>query len=63
MANSIFGSSLQGFVVIFGFVILGAAIAYAALRNKQTPRQTKRTEDATRALYDEKQPGQDEAPR
>ena len=55
--------TMYGLVVIAGFIILGAAIAYAALRNKQTPREEKRTEDATRALYDEKQPGQDSAPR
>ena len=63
MANSVFGSSIQGFVVVFGFIILGVAIAYAALRNRQTPREEQRTEDATRALYEEKQPGQDESPR
>lgn len=62
MANSIFGSSLQGFVVIFGFIILGGAIAYAALRNRQTPRQERHTEDATRRLYDE-QPDEDGTPR
>ncbi len=55
--------TLYGLVVIAGFIILGAAIAYAMARNKQTPREERRTEDATRALYDEKQPGQDEGPR
>ncbi len=55
--------TLYGLVVIAGFIILGAAIAYAMARNKQTPREERRTEDATRALYDEKQPGQDESPR
>ena len=54
--------TLYGLVVIAGFIILGAAIAYAMARNKQTPREERRTEEATRSLYDE-QPGQDEAPR
>lgn len=63
MATSILGSIGWGGVVIFGFIILGAAIAYAASRNRQTPREERATEDATRALYDEKQPGQDELPR
>ena len=53
---------LYGLVVIAGFIILGAAIAYAMARNRRSPREEKRTEEATRALYDE-QPERDEAPR
>ena len=48
-----FGDSLWTFLVIGGFVILGAAIAFATMRNRITPRQEQRTEDATRQLYDE----------
>ncbi|WP_174297398.1 hypothetical protein [Sphingomonas bacterium] len=62
MATSFLGSLGWSGIVIFGFVILAAAIAYAALRNRQTPRQERATEDATRALYDER-PEQDETPR
>lgn len=47
------GDSLWTFLVVGGFVILGGAIAVAMLRNRVTPRQEQRTEDATRKLYDE----------
>ena len=47
------GDSLWTFLVIGGFIILGAAIAFAMMRNRMSPRQEQRTEDATRKLYDE----------
>ena len=53
MQNSIFGDSLWAFMVVGGFIILAAAIAFAMLRNKVTPRQERRTEQATRDLYQE----------
>lgn len=62
MNNSIFGSSLWAIVVVGGFVILGAAIAYAMLRNKRTPREERHTEEATRRLYEE-QNADDRTPR
>jgi hypothetical protein len=51
MRYSLFGDSLWGFVVIGGFVILAAAIAWAALRNRTSRRTERLTEDATRDLY------------
>ena len=48
-----FGDSLWTFLVIGGFIILGAAIAYAALRNRTTPEQDRRTAEATRRMYKE----------
>lgn len=36
---------------ILGALILGAAIAWAALNNRQSRREERRTEDATRDLY------------
>lgn len=62
MNNSIFGSSLWAIVVVGGFVILGAAIAYAMVRNKRTPREERHTEEATRRLYEE-QNAEDQTPR
>lgn len=62
MNNSIFGSSLWAIVVVGGFVILGAAIAYAMVRNKRTPREERHTEEATRRLYEE-QDAEDRTPR
>ena len=53
MANSILGGSLWAIVVAFGFVILGGAIAYAMMRNRVSPGQERRTEEATRKLYEE----------
>lgn len=53
MSNSILGGSLWAIVVVLGFIILGGAIAYAMMRNRVTPRQERRTEDATRKLYEE----------
>ena len=53
VAHGIFGDSLWAFLVIGGFIILGAAIAFAALRNRVSSRQMERTEEATRKLYDE----------
>lgn len=53
MADYATGDGLWGFVVIGGFLILAAAIAWAKFNNKQTPREEARTEAATRELYDE----------
>jgi HAMP domain-containing protein len=38
---------------IIGAVLLGVAIAWAALNNRQSRREEQRTEDATRELYKE----------
>lgn len=51
MATSTFGDSLWAFVVVGGFVILGAALLYARLRNRTTPEQDRRRDEATRTLY------------
>ena len=40
-------------MVILGFVVLGGAILFAKLRNKQTPAEERRTEEATRRNYQE----------
>ena len=53
MANSVFGDNLWAFVVIGGFVILAAAIAWAKLNNRTTRREDARTEAATAELYQE----------
>lgn len=53
MAYSIFGDSLWAIVVVGGFIVLAAALAFAKLRNKTTPVQDARTEQATRDLYKE----------
>ena len=53
MADGAFGSGVWSFVVVGGFIILGVAIAWAKLRNKTTPQQDRRTEEATRRMYDE----------
>jgi hypothetical protein len=57
------GDNLWAFVVLGGFVILGAAIAYAMMRNRVSPEREARTEEATARLYDEEQPAADETPR
>ena len=51
MANGAFGSGFWGIVVIGGFIILGLALAFAKLRNRTTPEQDRRTEQATREMY------------
>ncbi|OWK31688.1 LPXTG cell wall anchor domain-containing protein [Sphingomonas mucosissima] len=53
MEHQATGDSMWAFVVIAGFVILGLALAYAKLRNKTTPAQDARTEQATHDLYKE----------
>ena len=53
MQNSVFGDSLWAFLVVGGFLILGVAIAFAKMRNKVTPQQERRTEQATHDLYKE----------
>jgi len=51
MADFRFGDSIWAFVVIGGFIILGIAIAIAKARNRVSPEQLRRTEEATRELY------------
>ncbi|WBH15734.1 hypothetical protein [Sphingomonas radiodurans] len=53
MEQSSFGDSLWAFVVVGGFIILALGLAYAKLRNKTTPAQDARTEQATHDLYKE----------
>ncbi len=53
MADSFIGDHLWAFVVVGGFLILGAAIAWAKLNNRTSRRQEARTEAATRELYEE----------
>jgi LPXTG-motif cell wall-anchored protein len=48
-----FGDNLQAILVILGFLVLGGAILFAKLRNKQTPAEFRRTEEATRRNYHE----------
>ena len=55
MSDTIFGSSVWAFVVIGGFIILGGAIAFAALRNRQTRRGEAHTEAATRQNYQDEE--------
>jgi hypothetical protein len=61
MEHSSFGDSLWAIVVIGGFLVLGLAIAIAKLRNKATPSQERRTEQATHDLY--KEQARDDAAR
>lgn len=61
MEHSSFGDSLWAIVVIGGFLVLGLAIAIAKLRNKATPAQDRRTEQATHDLY--KEQARDDAAR
>ena len=60
MTNSTFGTSIWGIVVIGGFIVLGAAIIFARLRNRTTPEEDRRTAEATRAMYKE-QSAEDDA--
>jgi len=53
MEHQATGDSMWAFVVIGGFIILGLALAYAKFRNKTTPAQDARTEQATRDMYKE----------
>ncbi|WP_174278691.1 hypothetical protein [Sphingomonas bacterium] len=48
---ALFGSGIWGVLVIVGPILLAAAIAWAALNNRQSKRAERRTEDATRELY------------
>lgn len=45
------GDSLWSFLIIAGPIVLMAALAFAMLRNRRTPRQEAKTEAATRELY------------
>ena len=40
-------------VAIVGALVLAAAIAFAALRNRSEPRQVRNSEEATRRVYEE----------
>lgn len=60
MAEVTMGDGLWAFVVIGGFVILAAAIAFAKLRNRTGPRSRAFTEQKTRELYKD-QTGPDRA--
>jgi hypothetical protein len=40
-------------VTIVGALLLAAAIAFAALRNRSEPQQVKKSEEATRRVYEE----------
>jgi hypothetical protein len=46
-------SPLQSIMVIVGPILLALAIAWAMLRNRATRGDVKRTEEATRARYDQ----------
>lgn len=56
MADVTMGDGLWAFVVIGGFVILAAAIAWAKLKNKSGPRSEAYTEQKTRELYKDTSP-------
>ena len=56
-----FGDGLWSFVVIAGPIILVVALLFAILRNRRTPREEARTEQATRELY--KQQSAEDRPR
>lgn len=60
MAEITMGDGLWAFVVIGGFLILAAAIAYAKMKNRSGPRSEAYTEQKTRELYKE-QSAQDRA--
>ncbi len=53
MADTGPGDVLWAIVVVGGFIILGLALAYAKLRNRTSPEQLRRTEDATRRMQEE----------
>ena len=57
---ALFGSGIWGWLVILGPIVLGAAIIWAMMHNRQTPQQEERTEEATHELYEE-QDAQDKA--
>ncbi len=50
---ALFGSGLWGILVIVGPILLAAAIAWAALNNRQSKAAERRTEEATHDLYKE----------
>jgi hypothetical protein len=47
-----FGGFTWAIVVVLGFVVLGVAIAVAKARNRVSPEQERRTERATRDMYE-----------
>ena len=53
MQGGFWQGSMYGLVVIAGFIILGAAIAFAMIRNRRSPREERHSEEATRRLYEE----------
>lgn len=48
---ALFGSGIWGWLVILGPIALAAAIAWAALNNRQSKKAERRTEQATHDLY------------
>lgn len=48
---ALFGSGIWGIVVVVGPILLAIAIIWAALNNRQSKKAERRTEDATRNLY------------
>ncbi len=48
---ALFGSGIWGILVIVGPILLAAAIAWAALNNRQSKKGLRKTEQATRDLY------------
>lgn len=46
-----FGDNLFHWAIGIGIVVLAAAIAWATLNNRQSRREYRRTEDATREFY------------
>lgn len=48
------GDSLWAIVVVLGFVILAGALLFAKAKNKRSPEAERRTEQATRDLYQER---------
>ena len=53
------GDSLWAIVVVLGFAILAGALLFAKVKNKRSPEAERRTEQATRDLYEK--PAEDTA--
>ena len=47
------GGGLWGVMTILGPILLAAVILWAILHNRTSKRQERRTEEATREMYDE----------
>jgi hypothetical protein len=48
-------SEFYGIMTILGPILLGAALLWATINNRQTRRQRQATEDATRRMYAEQE--------